>query len=380
MPASGRRAAAFNVLLLLGGVLLALLLLEAFLRVYDPFQRRLAGDRLVLPASYRQVITNTKSKKLPPTIVFSKNALGFRGPEPPHRFEELLSIVAVGGSTTESRYATDGESWPERLGRVLEPRFRGLWVNNAGLDGHSTFGHLLLLEQRLRRLRPRVVLYLVGINDVGRDDLKRVDGAIVDEDPDGLTRLARFSAVAATWQNLLRSREARRRRLFTYADLDLAWLPHFTYSGRRPEKELARHRDAYVEPYRARLRELVARTREAGAVPVLVTQPALYGPAVDDLTGVDLATVEVDHEAKINGGLAWAVLELYNDATRDVAAESGAPLLELGRTMPKSSRLFYDFIHFTPEGTARVAAILEAPLCRALAGAFPDRVRAPCPP
>ena len=105
-----------NLLLLLGGCLAALLLLEAFLRVYNPLGVRIRGDRIVLPRNFRETMTNNTNTKLEPVIVFSKNALGFRGPEPPRDFDGHLTVLAVGGSTTECLYLTDGASWPERLG------------------------------------------------------------------------------------------------------------------------------------------------------------------------------------------------------------------------------------------------------------------------
>jgi hypothetical protein len=47
--------------------------------------------------------------------------------------------------------------------------------------------------------------------------------------------------------------------------------------------------------------------------------------------------------------------------------------------MPKSSRFFYDFMHFTPEGAERVAQIVTPPLCAHLGAAFPGSVARPCP-
>jgi lysophospholipase L1-like esterase len=374
------RTLGLNLLLFLGGLGVALAILEAFLRLYNPFGQRLFGDRIVLPTNYRHVMTNELNRKLPKTIVFSKNSLGFRGPEPPPDFADALTVLAVGGSTTESMYVTDGQTWPEVVGRDLAPRFRGLWVNNAGIDGHSTYGHLLLLRQRLVKLRPRVVLFLAGINDIGREDLKTADRSVVGEsDASWLTRGARWSAILATAQNLERSREAARLKLATHADLNLARLPHLAYEGRRPEKVLALHRERFLAPYRSRLLEIVHACRKAGIEPVFVTQPALYGPAVDDATGIDLGTIVVDIDERTNGTLAWQVLELYNDVTRETARDARVAVVDLARRLPKSSRLFYDFVHFTAEGSEAVAAIVSEALCPVLAGRFPEHVRSACP-
>jgi hypothetical protein len=74
-------------------------------------------------------------------IVHRKNSLGFRGPELPADYAERLSIIAVGGSTTECFYIPDGKTWPDLPADSLGGNFSGLWLDNAGLDGHSTWGH-----------------------------------------------------------------------------------------------------------------------------------------------------------------------------------------------------------------------------------------------
>lgn len=48
-------------------------------------------------------------------------------------------------------------------------------MNNVGLDGHSTFGHYILIHDYLLKLWPKVILLLVGINDVGLDALRPND-------------------------------------------------------------------------------------------------------------------------------------------------------------------------------------------------------------
>ena len=50
--------------------------------------------------------------------------------------------------------------------KILIQKFPKVWVNNAGLDGHSTFGHQILLEEFLVKLKPKLILFLVGANDM----------------------------------------------------------------------------------------------------------------------------------------------------------------------------------------------------------------------
>jgi hypothetical protein len=86
----------------------------------------------------------------------------------------------------------------------------------------------------------------------------------------------------------------------------------------------------------------------------------------------------VDREHLLNGRIAWELLELYNDVARAVGREQDVLVVDLARRLPKSSRLFYDFVHFTNEGSAQVAAIAEETVCPLLARRFPRYVTSPC--
>ena len=91
-----------------------------------------------------------------------------------------------------------------------------------------------------------------------------------------------------------------------------------------------------------------------------MTQPALFGDDADPTTGVQLARVKVNGRG--NGHLEWRLLEMVNDETRRVAAEQGILLIDLARELPKDSKYFYDYLHFTNAGAARVGEIAAAHL------------------
>jgi lysophospholipase L1-like esterase len=370
---------AARLLLLSLGLLLAFGALEIVLRVRDPFGQRIRGDRLVLPQGGRVVMKLSGNPKLDAEVVETRNSLGFRGPEPPASFDRHLTVVVVGGSVTECRYLTDGKDWPAVLARELAPGFDRLWVNNAGLDGHSTFGHLELMKQRVARLQPRVVVFLVGVNDVARGTLKYQDKALTDRpDQSASERLlawsARHSAVIGTALNAWRGQQAHEMGL-NQPDLDLRKVPQVRTGRLRGDTFVAAHEQEYLPGYRERVNELVRMARAAGSLPVLVTQPALYGPVVDDVTGVDLGYAEVDVKDGVNGRVSWRVLEAYNDVVREAAAAQGVPLVELARTLPKSSRLYYDWVHFTNEGAEEAGRIVARALEPELRTKFPDFAR-----
>src|SRR5882762_7515216 len=130
----------------LGQFLLVLVLLELLLHIYNPLPFRVRGNRIVLPVHQRYTFHNDEASKLDPITHHTKNSLGFRGPDPPKDFARRLTVLTIGGSTTESLFLSDGKTWTDAMARRLQQSFPDIWVNNAGLDGQSTYGHLLLLR------------------------------------------------------------------------------------------------------------------------------------------------------------------------------------------------------------------------------------------
>lgn len=144
----------------------ALLLCEIVLRIYNPFATYTRQGKLVLPANQKAVFKNKWISQFDKQIFYSRNSLGFRGPEPTDSISKLTSKITIGGSTTECRFLSDSTTWPFLLGEALKDSIPNLWINNAGIDGHSTLGHLHLLKEYVLKLKPKYILLLTGVNDV----------------------------------------------------------------------------------------------------------------------------------------------------------------------------------------------------------------------
>jgi len=349
-----------NCFLLFVSLVVGLLLLEIILRVFTPFEMRLKGDRIILPVNQRYEFHNSGLRGVDDLIVHSKNSVGFRGEEPAMAEKGALRIVAIGGSTTECLFLSDGHDWPALVGANLRAEGEKVWINNAGLDGHSTFGHALLFDEFVAPLKPDFTLYLVGLNDLSRlvdseHTAAQIRSGLIFTSVEGFFKsVAAYSDLAALALHLYRVLKAQLNGL-PHKAVDLTTVPQGQARERGVETYLAMHRTKYLPGYEARLRDLVARTRKAGSEPALITQPALYGPGHDPVTGVDLSSAIIGRRS---GLTIWRRLEIYNDVTRKVAAELNTPLIDLARKMPKDSTFFYDWNHYTNAGAAQVARIV----------------------
>lgn len=378
------RQVAKNLLLVVLSLVFALGLAEIALRIYNPLGFSMKGYKIILPAHKNEVIHHRAGSKLDETVYLHRNSLGFRGPELPPDLDRHLSIVAVGGSTTICFELADDKTWVHVLGEKLKAKFKGLWVNNAGLAGHSTFGHLILMENFIIRLRPKVVIFLVGHNEgiVRENDAdKDIYKKLTWESFRSLERLAGpladHSEVAAAILNLKRYYFPKVNWAPPQREMDLTTEPTLKMSPAAQEALKREYRAKNVKPYELRLEKLIRLCRENHILPVLITQPALCGSGVDEVTGVDISQVKVTDE--INSGFYWDVFEINNEVARRVARQEGVLLIDLARELPKSSKYYYDLTHYDNSGAAEVGKIVYRHLSPYLAAKFPQFLRSAPP-
>ncbi|HTR27890.1 MAG TPA: SGNH/GDSL hydrolase family protein [Puia sp.] len=347
-----RRRVIYGVYLLFA----TLLLLEVALRIYNPFHFRLKGDKILLPVNQRETIINRINPKLDPVIINTRNSLGFRGPEPPKDWKRALTVITIGGSTTECHFLSDSLTWPYLLGRRLTDSCPACWLNNAGLDGQSTFGHSVMLNDHVKQLRPSMVIFLTGVNDMETDGPSFHDklyerGAY----PDFSHWLFNNSEVLNLGLNCWRSMQARRFNNTTNGMMALDSTQRLVLPDSVMRVRLEAQ-NPYLEGYRKRLSDLADTCLAWDIIPVFVTQPDLFGFGRDSVTGADLAAFPV--ERGVNGRLLWAMLERYNDVVRSMCAERHLPIIDLARRMPRNSLYYYDMSHFTNQGAEVVAGLL----------------------
>lgn len=352
-------------------VIVVLVLLEVALRIYNPVPVRLKGESIVLPIN-QEIILKNDFDCFDSTIVHTKNSLGFRGPEKPQNFEEYESIIAVGGSTTECYFVSDDKVWTQVAQDILQRNTPKIWINNAGLNGHSTFGHSILLRDHVARIKPKSILFLIGVNDIGREDLGGFDKAILKNKyvssseskvKNFLKTAANNSEVFNLMFNIAKSLDARDKQIFI--DKVLVLNPKDTLSLNESYiTEKLKEQDRFIENYVKRVQDLHQQCTNSGIEPIFMTQPYLFGEGTDPVTGTDLAKYKLDDER--NGELAWRRLDKYNDALREYCIQNSLFLIDTAEKLPKSSEYFYDEMHYTNAGSIRIGQIVANELANHL--------------
>ncbi len=336
-----------NTALIFVGLLLSFVIVEIILQIYNPFNFTIKAGSIVLPSNQEYRYKNYHLPGLDEEIIVSLNSLGLRGAEPPNDFEKYISIVAVGGSTTQCITITEGKTWTDILDTLLKKRYDNIWINNAGLDGHSTFGHVIMLRDYISNINPRMVLFLIGANDIERKDLSAFDaeqirGTLFTDSFKGLIKsISSYSETTSLMLNMYRFIRAKSRGL-VHHEINMELIRKET-SLKEAEEILEENRTFYIPLYRSRVLRLINLTQEMGSDPILITQPSLFGMELEKSIQNNSSKIHVND-------LLWQRLELYNDVLRDISLSEDVFLIDLAKDMPKSTGFFYDGFHFTNKG------------------------------
>lgn len=348
-----------NLLALGFGIVVSLLILEVFLRFYNPIPTRVKGNKIVLPANQKYEFQNTTIPGLDLYIIHTKNALGFRGEEFPEDAEKMLTIIAVGGSTTECFYLSDGKDWPNVLAKNLKKNIKNTWLNNAGLDGHSTFGHQILLEDHLLKLKPDFVLFLVGVNDIERKDLYKYDSVQFNnaKRKNLKLRLIESSELLHTIYTISKRVKARQQQVGHWY-MNVNKVDTFSQSTAEIKSQLEKQTE-YLDNFSSRIEALIKTCRDNKITPVFLTQPMLFGDVNDPVTGKYLGNISFRGRSSL---AYWQIMQLYNAITKLTCAQKNVTCIDLASAMPKTTHFFYDEVHYTNAGAEKVAQIVTEEL------------------
>ena len=293
------------------------------------------------------------------TAFFTVNRFGLRGVGTPAETPgPRPRILCLGGSTTFGMSVTDGLEWPARLEAHLGGRVE---VVNAGRPGATSCVNYQYLRDRLVRLRPDVVVLYEGFNDlwkgVRRHAGEQPDYTRVDETmpavPDALDRGENLPWPSPPSFFLYRTAWWLRGRLPP---------PAPTWPEPPPLHGDFRFDPAIVGMFEHNLAAEIRLSRRHGAVPLVATMAGCDDPAVPAPEQARRMAYVLARMPQLDVRSGQTGLDLYREATRRVARQESARLVDLARTIPKDTSAYTDTIHFTPAGEDLVAREIAAAL------------------
>lgn len=304
---------------------------------------------------YSRTVMRVELPGITPGGIMSTNMWGFRGEDPPENWEDYITIVAVGGSTTANYYLDDSLTWSHVLQEELREENPLVWVGNAGIPRHSSDTHLLFVREVLSEIQPDIALFLLGVNDMGPFLRSNADEERL---PDSGPRQWLFSN-SRILQLIYKAKVVHLDRAPV---VTAATDPKFTEEPlEAPEDPLPEDLHSLLEDpdfFRRRIALLIEECRSLGITPVFLTQPILYQDndhwrgirATDRFAGGE--------ECPISAATFAGMLGTLNRDLMLVCREKGVPCFDLAGNVPGSREYFYDAMHMTEAGADLVGRLV----------------------
>lgn len=272
----------------------------------------------------------------------STNSLGFRGPEIPSiKPPGVLRVAFLGASTTWCAEVSGNEyTWPALVVRSLRDALPASKIDyvNAGLPGYTMESILKNYQYRVAPLSPDMVIIYEATNNFS-GEMRDLAAA------QGITRSA--------------------------AVQQIGWLGHFSLLWYLIEKNLMvltaerqvatndRHMEVDVsklgEGYRNVLRELVRAAQRDAKLVAIATFSIQLRRGQDPAQQRRAAESAVFFMPFVTPDLVIDGIDRYNQVAREVAAETGALLIEGANDIPGDPAHFHDTVHFTDAGSKAMA-------------------------
>ncbi len=294
-------------------------------------------------------------------VRFSTNRWGMRGSQPPSgaAWENATTIVTVGGSTTQCFFLDDARTWPAVMERELRSSGYSVWVGNAGEAGHSTRGHIRIVDEAVAQVRPDYVLFLVGVNDLSLS--LRPKWQWDHEMSDAL--LGRARSDGFNWI-LDHSRLAYQLGLFKKIHFDGTVVRAADFSVPLPSEPVTG--DEFVLPddvdsvlrsldeFRDNVVHLIQSVRGFGSEPVFLTQPLLIDDSPKWSSVKARSFWMKEQRFELDGASYARLLDRFNQVLIEVCEEHDATCFDLAGIVPHSTDYYYDMVHFNDAGARLV--------------------------
>jgi lysophospholipase L1-like esterase len=317
-----------------------------------------------IPRNMNKVI-DTKKYLLLKDAVYTRDKYGLRGDYGDDPAD--IEILAIGGSTTDEGFITDGETWVDILGRRLAEAGYPRVTVNAGVLGHTTVGHLYSFDAwfpEIPGLKPDYFVALIGANDMEPDgkanfllgrakyDLMEYPGW----DRKVRQYLLNHSVLYRLYKALTGAIKAYRTKVYYHTPRKVAdadWIETTVPKARFDELEL--EMQPFLEAYHERVGRLIGRIRDWGSKAVIVTQSRagwrrrgnrLFGRRSDEGIGVGYYVQQT----------------LFNAWAMKACREKKAICLDLSAELEFRDGDFFDDVHTTPQGSAKIGTYVAEKL------------------
>lgn len=346
---------------------------RTFVPIADPYEA-LKTPRHYIPSQFppHLRLTIEAEEGLPGIVgknVFTTNNMGFRGedlanPKPQGEFR----IFLVGGSTAECLSVDDSQAINTVLQNELTrsiPAGQTVKVYTAAKSGDRSYDHIAMIVHRLVHLEPDMIVVFAGFNDLNAS-MKNADYLHYRNNGNESKLAGRTLAMMLVTEfelgrrvhYLMKSLVGKTdRQVFEEIPVKTDYKEKVKVRLSVPvSDELPRTNPA---AYRLNLSTIEGVARAHGIQLLFMTQPSSWNSQIDP-------SIRNWHWMTYRAGTTYredsmdAALTMVNNVTREVSTERGVPLLDLAKTIPKSTEFFIDDVHFNVKGAQEIGTQLAS--------------------
>ena len=270
-----------------------------------------------------------------------------------------LTIVFLGGSTTECLYMEEENRFPYVVGRLLEEK-TGKKTNsyNGGKAGNNSLHAIDLLINKIIPLKPDVVVFMENINDLSVLLYQKTYWTVGNARSPIIDKPATLKTVGKNLEedfHLLRdllipnlAREFRKISL-RFRNLD-------EFQGSRG-KQIQIDENYLVHEFSLNLQTLVSICQARNLTPVLMTQANRLTAQPDPFVRRVMQRLEQEQ------GISYAdykkIYDKFNAAIVAVGAKNHLTVIDLAGEVPPAKEFFVDLVHFNDHGSRYAAKIIS---------------------
>jgi hypothetical protein len=318
---------------------------------------------------YRDVLVpNQQAMEMSDSLVRKPYVLrvdrqGFIMPSRVHAHPDL-TLVFLGGSTTECVYVDEKDRFPYLAGRLIEQQ-TGLKVNsyNAGRSGNNTLHSLDILLNKVLPLKPDIVVMMHNINDLA---IIMYDKTYWNHNPSRSPLIEKKPNFKTVGKDLEETFHLVRDLTFPNLSRQIKKLFSFVHSSKGDEfknvrgKKINIDQGLVVREFSLNLQTFINICRARGIIPVLMTEPSRLTDHPDPLIK------KLMHQLEVSQGITYgefkSAFDRLNQTIREVGAKNRVLVIDLAQEIPPVKENICDVAHFNDRGSRLVATRIAVDL------------------
>lgn len=271
-----------------------------------------------------------------------------------------ISLVFLGGSTTECRFVEEENRFPYLTGLLLERKL-GIKINsyNAGRSGNNSLHSLDILLNKVLPLKPDIVIIMENINDLSillheksywnKNKSRSIIFDVNDEIVSNFFKIMRdrwIPNLSAEMRNFDRSIRSFRKS-------DSKANDEFAATRGKP---IAVDKSGMVEQFEMNLQSFIYLCKARNIIPVIMTMSSRFKEKPDKIVADAVTDIGIDY------GQFKDIFDTFNESIRKKAKENNILVIDMAKKIPQEKEFMYDVVHHNDNGSIKSAEVISEQL------------------